>query len=791
MTNARHTVARCVLKLECLSMNIKAKVTLGAILLTAVPVLISVVLLGAVASSAGSRALQAQVEAQLVALRETKRAQVEDYLATVQDQVLNQSVSPNITQLMQEMSSSAQGMASAYRNEMDNYRSALQAYYEQDVSGAYAAINDGRRWPAQTYYNTLDDIAVFLQFAYMADSELPIGRKHESDRARLIGSYDFMHRGLHSYLNDFVQRFGYADLYLINDEGFVFYTVQKHIDFGVNLRTQFADSGLARVHQRVVNGERGVTYMEDFSAYVPRYDHPTAFIGTQVHRDDGRLLGALVIALSEQPLNQIMTNGEAWVETGYGQTGETLLVGRDGITRSLSRPFAEQPDATASVLRQTGVTSTMVDDMLARGTSVGLMPVTRSSIAAALSGESGVVSVRNAQGDALLSAFAPVSVNGLEWVVLSEVSEREAFADIRGLVASIRNNAAIFVSIMIVLAVLAGLWFARSLVSPILRVANTIKQIGEHADLTLRTDVQGRDEVGTMAVSLNGTLDRIHQMVTGMRESADRLAEASTNLDTAAEASQHVVATQQAQSSQIASATVELQAVVHDVSNNANQASAAARAADASSTAGQALMNDGRQAMRDLERELTDTAGLVQRVETDASNIGQVLDVIRAIAEQTNLLALNAAIESARAGEVGRGFAVVADEVRMLAGRTQKSLDDIHDLVERLQTGAKEAAVAMNQSQTGSQTTTEKLEAAGQAFDEIRRAVADISAMNVQIADAAGQQSLAADEINRSIMQLTELTETSSDNSRLTADAGKGVSQVSADIRQWVDQFRA
>lgn len=772
-------------------MNIKAKVTLGAILMTVIPVIISVLLIGAVASSSGSAALQTQIEAQLVALRETKRAQVEEYITNTQDQVLNQSANTNLIQLMQEMANSAQSLAESHRSNMDTYREAVAEFYATELNAYYQSQNGGRSLNATERFAALDNTAAFLQYVYAVDSDLPIGRKNELVRARTISSYDFMHRGLHSYLNDIVQRFGYADLYLVTTEGFVFYSVHKNMDFGVNLNAQFRTSGLASVHQRIMQGARDVAYVEDFSPYTPQFDHPTAFVGTQVYRrEDGHLLGSLILAVSEDPINHIMTNGQAWEETGYGQTGQTLLVGSDGVARSLSRPFHEDANRLLDVLRRVGVDAAPIDDMNARGTSVGLLPVQRSNLASALNGESGVTTVENEEGGRVLSAYAPINTAGLSWAVLSEVSEGEALSDIRNLIASIRNNALLLIIGMIAVAVVAGLLFARTLVGPIVRLANTIRAIGDHADLTLRSDVQGNDEVGTMARSLNLTLDRIHQMVTGMRESARQLTEASGHLETAAQAAQQVVGTQQAQSGQIASATVEMQAVVHDVANNANKASEAARHADSSSTEGQSLMNDGRQAMRDLEHELVDTATLVQRVESDASNIGQVLDVIRAIAEQTNLLALNAAIESARAGEVGRGFAVVADEVRMLAGRTQKSLDDIHDLVERLQSGAKDATRAMNHSQQGSQTTSEKLEAAGQAFDAIRDAVADISAMNVQIADSAGQQSQAADEINRSILQLTELTETSSENSQLTASAGQRVAQVSADIEHWVAQFK-
>ena len=161
-----------------------------------------------------------------------------------------------------------------------------------------------------------------------------------------------------------------------------------------------------------------------------------------------------------------------------------------------------------------------------------------------------------------------------------------------------------------------------------------------------------------------------------------------------------------------------------------------------------------------IEKAVNDVGVL----EDATSNIETVLQVINDIADQTNLLALNAAIEAARAGEQGRGFAVVADEVRTLALRTQESTTEIRTLIDRLQAGATAVSLAMNASQDAAQGTVEQAKETGEALDQIYDAIKRINDMNIQIASAAEEQSLVAEEINTNTVKIKDLSVQVSDS---------------------------
>ena len=205
---------------------------------------------------------------------------------------------------------------------------------------------------------------------------------------------------------------------------------------------------------------------------------------------------------------------------------------------------------------------------------------------------------------------------------------------------------------------------------------------------------------------------------------------------------------------QLATAMHEMATTSSDVARNAQGASSAAKEADEATNVGSKVVSDTTNAINALSSKIEMAVAEVNTLGSATDNIATILKVINDIADQTNLLALNAAIEAARAGDSGRGFAVVADEVRTLAQRTQQSTTQIRTMIEQLQTGARAVAEVMSQSKDNAKDAVTLAQGANTALDKIREAILQISDMNLQIASAAEEQSLVAEEINNNTIKI-------------------------------------
>lgn len=309
-------------------------------------------------------------------------------------------------------------------------------------------------------------------------------------------------------------------------------------------------------------------------------------------------------------------------------------------------------------------------------------------------------------------------------------------------------------------------------------------------DLTQKVVIPGKSDFSWMAFELNSARKNVANLVHTLVGGVSQLNTATQNMEAISKETVDGVLKQQAETTQVATAMNEMTASVQEVARTASNAADAARDADHESKVGKQVVTETMEAIDSLATEVEKAAEQLGSLEADIGNIGAIVDVIRGITEQTNLLALNAAIEAARAGEHGRGFAVVADEVRTLAARTQSSTHEIEEMVERLQQGAQVAVKVMNDSRERARDSVEKASSAGAALDTITAMISTMDEMSAQISSAANEQSSVAEDINRGIVNISQVAEHTAEGARESSVAVETLSSLSSQLQEASSKFK-
>ncbi len=342
----------------------------------------------------------------------------------------------------------------------------------------------------------------------------------------------------------------------------------------------------------------------------------------------------------------------------------------------------------------------------------------------------------------------------------------------------------------IVLVALSVLSVRQGVVKPLNALARTIEQTKANRDLSVRLEVRGQGEVAAIGHAFNAMIAEFQQLLRQVLVASGRLSQAADEMSGIVERTARGVLRQQSESDQVAAAMHEMAATVQEVARNTGEAANASHVAHSEAAKGGEVVGATSAGIQRLADEVENTAVAIQRLEAESENIGTVLNVIGGIAAQTNLLALNAAIEAARAGESGRGFAVVADEVRTLAQRSQEATEEIKTLIERLQKGAEDAVAAMESGKREAGRCVEQAASAGESLDAIARAVLAITDMNNQIASAAEQQSAVAEEINRNVANISQVSHETAAAVQETTAGSSDLATLAMELQGLVGQFK-
>ncbi|MCI3912971.1 methyl-accepting chemotaxis protein [Pseudomonas viridiflava] len=394
-----------------------------------------------------------------------------------------------------------------------------------------------------------------------------------------------------------------------------------------------------------------------------------------------------------------------------------------------------------------------------------------------------VIQVKTEAGQETLEDLGDKMLNAVAELSALQGTRRDSEAD------SSRKTLSGVAALALLVGLLAAWIMTRQITEPLRQTLIAAARIAQ-GDLSKDLETGRRDELGQLQNSMQAMTLSLRELIGGIGDGVSQIASAAEQLSAVTEQTCMGVNTQKDETDQVATAMNEMTATVQEVARNAQEASQSAAQADQQAQDGDRVVGQAITQIEQLAREVVNSTQAMNQLKQESSKIVGVLDVIKSVSQQTNLLALNAAIEAARAGEAGRGFAVVADEVRSLAQRTQKSTEEIEELIEALQTGTQQVATTLDNSRSLTDSSVELSRRAGGALEQITRTVATIQQMNEQIAAASEEQSTVAEQINASVINVRDISEQTASSSNETAASSVELARLGSHLKALVGKFR-
>ncbi len=696
----------------------------------------------------------------LTGIRTARQEQIESYLNFIHEQMFNFAQDRMITEAASKFIEAFHAVPEQVgldANEGGEVYRSVMGYYTQQFKPRLEEAN--QPWRGDKTYIPASASGRILQSFYIANNPNPVGEKLNLDRADAECDYNTYHAIYHPRIRDYLQSFGYYDIFLFDLEGNLVYSVFKETDYATNFVSgPYRDTNFATVYRKARDASSpGAVVIEDFKHYEPSYGAGASFIGSPVFYE-GKKIGVAIFQMPLDNINAIMGSG-----AGLGETGQTYLFGSDGLLRSNSR-FSE--DGETTILNQ---------------------QTCQVAIDTAKTGEITNIIADDYRGESALMSVSPLHIEGLDWSIVAEEQLSEVYASANSL-----RNAILFGAAMIALVVTGiGVLFARSLTKPIQAMVERLKDIAEgEGDLTQRVDQDRADELGELGKWFNLFVQKIHEVISEVRDAAHEVAGASTQIAASSEEMAAGISEQNTQMMQISAAIEQMSTSVVEVAHKsvdaANNASESGRVAEE----GGKVVAETIEGMNQINEAVSASAASVSELGKRGEQIGQIISVINDIADQTNLLALNAAIEAARAGEHGRGFAVVADEVRKLADRTTKATEEIGESITAIQT---ETSLAVERMTTGTEQVrvgVDKATMAGQRLEEIVTKAQDVAGMIQSIAAAAEQQTSASEQVSQGVQSVSEASCQSAQGANQAAQAAAQLSGKSEQLQMLVERFK-
>ena len=775
-------------------MKIQTKLILGASVLIVTGLICTSVVLGYISSQQSKLALEEANIEKLNSIKYSTTAQLHTYFNQVAQQVKSVSTNQAIIKATKQLRFSFYNYESS--DEVAEQKASVSNYYDDIFLSEYKKLNPNKKLELASLVNQLSPNSLALQHEYIAKNKYPFYEKYKLQSDGQFNAYASAHQNIHQELSVFTEQFGFDDVYVVDaKKGDVMYSVNKNIDYAVSLNQgYFSDTDLGRAFKealKITPDQVDAVYLSDFSFYMPSFDKPELFISKPIYEGE-KISGVLIFKLSPTKMNQIITYRGDWKKNGLGQTGQTFLVANDRLMRSNSRALEETPEQYEDILRQQNIEQKLLKAIQNHQTSILSHPVKTPAVDAAIAGNEGTVRFQNYTGYELISSYSPIKILGNEWVIISQMNYKEATHAAATLSKKLAFSSIITAVVVIIASLFATLLFARSLVAPINKTVEVMKDIAQgEGDLTARLDETRNDEIGELAKWFNTFTKKVQSVILDIKQEAIQLEDTSQQMKKISTENTKGATQQQQTIKNVTISMNEISELAENVADFAIDAEKTADTVTSASANGVLVMESTKSSILNVVKNVDEASQTVNELEVTSKTIGSVVGVINAIAEQTNLLALNAAIEAARAGEQGRGFAVVADEVRALASRTQESTLEINSIIETLQKNARAAVTAMKLGNESVELSVQEAEKASESLLHIKQEIINITKLNKQISESAQVQNTASNGAKILINEVNAVSEENQNSSKAVEQNSQDISSATYKLNDLINQFKS
>lgn len=775
-------------------MKIKNKLLFAILGIGILPLICATGVISYSISGQVSDALYKQASEKLTAVREMRREQIQDYFSQLKSIVASLATGANTATAMRDFSNGFDLFAVPDDVDLQS----IKNYYANDFFKQYKKLDQSvADSDIAAFIDKADNSTLFYQSRYISNNPNPVGSKQllnqAASKSKFASRYDRYHAAYHPELRKAQEAFGFYDLFLINNDGRVVYTVFKETDYAASLsQGVLADSALAKAWKSSMQASKGQVTLTDFTAYKPSYGAPAAFMSAPIFEGDNRI-GTIVAQVSQDQLNKLMTSNKQWDNIGLGDTGESFLIGGDHLTRSESRVMMTSSEKFIEQVTAAGQQSqSTLNAMKFRGASSGYLKIDSDSVNQALQGKTGVSLEKDYSGHNAIIAYAPLNVLGQKWVIFSQMETEEAFSAVGSIVASITKNTLLILVVVIIISIVFGLAMAQKLINPLRELVSSFQELAQgQGNLSVQLDSAKRDdEIGELSQAFNSFIKNIREIVIEVSTSAGQLSQVAHTLRNQTSQTLDGMSEQREKSQSIASAMTEFAASIDEVARNSHDTFDAMSRADQVTVSGSENAKRSAGEIDKLAQGTKASAESMSNLSLQIQDISSVLEVINSIASQTSLLALNAAIEAARAGEMGRGFAVVADEVRSLSSRTQTATVDIQKKIELLRAAAEQSVSQVNTASANADSSIRLVHQTAVEIEQIRQLVSDVQSMHAQITSALSQQQSTVKEMEANVTEIHALSQSGETHTSQASAEATRLQSLSASLSELVGRFR-